>query len=75
MAKRVMKVQVVDSPSPVSKEQDDWRAQSDFDTLERAEEVRSDKGRLSRAVAIGRKKQKASERVLRSCGHRSKARR
>lgn len=38
---------------------DKWKAESDFDTLLRAEEVRTDPARLKRAIAAGKPKAKA----------------
>ena len=52
------------SPSKPSKSEQDYRAEDDFRTMERAEEVRSDKARHERALAHGRKRVVAMARVM-----------
>lgn len=54
------------------KREDDYRAESDFDTLQRSEEVRADKSRHQRALTHGRKKIGQMQRVMkgRSAGRR-----
>lgn len=54
------------------KREDEYRAEDDFRTLERAEEVRTDKSRHQRALGHGRKKVGQIQRVLkgRSAGRR-----
>lgn len=55
----------ITSPSgKMSKSEQDYRAESDFSTLERAEEVRGDKDRHGRAMAHGRKKVRSMARVM-----------
>ena len=51
-------------PSKPSKSELDYRAEDDFRTLERAEEVRGDSQRHGRALDHGRKKIAAVGRVL-----------
>ncbi len=49
----------------VSKAQEaKWKAEGDFRTLASAEEIKSDKGRLSKAKAEGRKIVKDEKKVL-----------
>lgn len=52
------------SPSKPSKSDLEYRAEEDFRTLERAEEVRGDKARSLRAMAHGRKRVVAMARVM-----------
>jgi len=52
------------SPSKPSKSEMDYRAEDDFRTLERSEEVRADKARHGRALAHGRKRVAAMARVM-----------
>lgn len=52
------------SPSKPSKTEQDYRAQDDFGTLQRAEEVKGDPQRHQRAMAHGRKQVGAITRVL-----------
>ena len=52
------------SPSKPSKSEQDYRAESDFRTLEQSEEVRGDKARHARAMAHGRKRVVAMARVM-----------
>lgn len=47
-----------------SKSEQDYRAEEDFRTLQRAEEVRGDKDRHTRAQTHGRKQISAMSRVL-----------
>ena len=47
-----------------SKSEMDYRAEDDFRTLQRAEEVRGDKARSERAMAHGRKQVQAMTRVV-----------
>lgn len=50
--------------SKPSKSEQDYRAEDDFRTLQRAEEVRGDKDRHTRAQSHGRKQISAMSRVL-----------
>lgn len=50
--------------SKPSKSEQDYRAESDFSTLQRAEEVRGDTSRHGRALAHGRKQVAAISRVM-----------
>ena len=47
-----------------SKSEQDYRAEDDFRTMQRAEEVRIDKPRMERALAHGRKTVQAMTRVM-----------
>ena len=60
--------------SKPSKSEQDYRAEEDFRTLERAEELRADKSRHERAVAHGRKRLSAMSRVVGRKMKRSAAR-
>lgn len=54
-------------PAPsgkMSKSEQDYRAEEDFRTMERAEEVRGDKARMTRAMAHGRKRVVQMARVM-----------
>ena len=42
----------------------DWQAEDDFRTLQRAEEVKSDKDRHGRALAIGKQQVMAARKVI-----------
>ena len=42
----------------------DWQAESDFNTLQRAEEVKGDKDRHSRAIAHGKRVVTATRKVI-----------
>lgn len=56
-----------DMPAPSakqSKEQQDYRAEDDFRTMQRAEEVRGDSARHTRALAHGRKQLGAITKVM-----------
>ncbi len=50
----------------LTKQELDERADWDFETLARAEEIKADKARLNRATRAGRAKVKKNERVLKS---------
>lgn len=51
--------------SKVDKEQEQkWQAESDFDTLLRAEEIRRDEERYNRAIKHGKEKRKQLGNVL-----------
>lgn len=52
------------SPSKPSKSEQEYRAEEDFRTLERAEEVRGDQARHTRAMSHGRKRVSAMARVM-----------
>jgi len=52
------------SPSKPSKSDLEYRAEEDFRTLERADEVRADKARSTRAMAHGRKRVLTMARVI-----------
>lgn len=52
------------SPSKPSKSEQDYRAQDDFGTLQRAEEVRGDPMRHTRAMAHGRKQILTMSKVM-----------
>lgn len=52
------------SPSKPSKSDQDYRAEDDFRTLQRAEEVRGDTARHGRALGHGRKQMAAIGRVM-----------
>lgn len=57
------------SVSPIGKDREqEYRAEEDFRTLERAEEVRGDGARHTRAMAHGRKKISAMHRVMAKAG-------
>ncbi|NCB00600.1 MAG: hypothetical protein EOM67_00345 [Spirochaetia bacterium] len=49
-----------------TKEQLEWEAQYDFDTLARAEEIRKNKLRLSKAVKAGKKRIADQEKALKA---------
>ena len=49
-----------------TKEQLEWEAQYDFDTLARAEEIRKNKLRLSKAVKAGKKRIAEQEKSLKA---------
>ena len=49
----------------------DYRAEDDFRTLQRAEEVRSDKGRHTRALGHGRKSMTQISRVIGRTGRKA----
>jgi hypothetical protein len=49
----------------------DYQAESDFSTLERAEEVRSNSSRFKMARMMGQKKLRATQKVLGRIGKRS----
>ena len=49
-----------------TKEQLEWEAQYDFDTLARAEEIRKNKLRLSNAVKAGKKRIAEQEKSLKA---------
>ena len=51
-------------PTTISKADHDYRAEDDFRTLQRAEDVRLDATRHQRAQAHGRKQMLAMSRVL-----------
>lgn len=53
------------SPSKPSKSEMDYRAEDDFRTMQRAEEIRSDNARHTRALAHGRKTISAMTKVVR----------
>lgn len=53
------------SPSKPSKTELDYRAEDDFRTLQRAEEVRGDGARHGRALGHGRKQLSAITQVMR----------
>lgn len=58
-----------------SKQEQEYRAEEDFRTLERAEEVRGDSTRHQRAMAHGRKRVSAMARVMKGrSAKRSKGR-
>lgn len=42
----------------MKKEQDRWRAESDLDTLMRAEQIKRDKPRLGAAISIAKERKK-----------------
>jgi hypothetical protein len=44
----------------------DWEAEEDFRTLARAEEIRSSRGRLSKAKTAGRRIVKEEQKALRN---------
>lgn len=46
------------------KEEKDWEAEHDFETLQRAAEIAQDKKRLDRAIKAGEKKHEASSKAL-----------
>lgn len=52
------------SSGPSQKQMDQYQAEDDFRTLERGEEVRGDADRHQRALAHGRKKVAAIQRVV-----------
>jgi len=64
------------STAPIAvpaKSERDYQAESDFSTLERAEEVRSNSSRFKMARMMGQKKLRATQKVLgRIGGKRSK---
>lgn len=43
-------------PASMSKSDDDWRAESDLETLMAAERIKKDKPRYQKAMAIAKKK-------------------
>lgn len=47
-----------------TKEQVEWEAQYDFDTLARAEEIRKNKSRLNNAIKAGKKRIADQEKSL-----------
>jgi hypothetical protein len=60
------------SPSKTSKSEQDYRAEDDFRTMQRAAEVTTDKARHDRALAHGRKQVATMTKVM--GGLRGKAR-
>lgn len=51
------------SPVKMSKDEQKWRAEDDMRTLLRAEEIRADKARLSKASAIAKQQMAAVAKV------------
>lgn len=52
--------------APAAKTEQDYQAESDFHSLQRAEEIRGDKGRHGRAMSHGRKQMSAMQRVMKT---------
>ena len=54
------------------KEDEEWRARSDLDTLRNAENIRNDQGRLNAVVRMAREEQKALAKVAKEKGAEKK---
>ena len=67
------KVEVLSGPSQTDERR--WQAEDDVRTLTRAEEIKNDRGRLSRAQAMAKKQAAEAAKVANSLGSRSKKRR
>ncbi len=72
--KTKLRMGAVNPSGPASKTEDDYRAESDHSTLQRAEEVRQDPGRMKRVAAHHAKKMDQMQAVGQELGFRKKGR-